>query len=90
MFLTEETDSGSPQTHALMALMCFHLSRVAGRIDTDGIYLPLAQQDRAVWDRAVMERGSADLLSAGGGSGTQSGGGASLPAQCSAHALSLY
>ncbi len=60
-FLTEGMDRGSPRAHALMALMCFHFSRVAGRIDSDGIYLPLAQQDRAVWDRALMERGMAHL-----------------------------
>jgi RNA polymerase sigma factor (sigma-70 family) len=60
-FLTEGMESGPPQAHALMALMCFHFSRVAGRIDSDGIYLPLAQQDRAVWDRALMERGMAHL-----------------------------
>jgi predicted RNA polymerase sigma factor len=41
--------------------MCFHFSRVAGRVDADGIYLPLAQQDRTVWDRALMERGLAHL-----------------------------
>jgi RNA polymerase sigma factor (sigma-70 family) len=60
-FLTEEVDSGSPQAHALMALMCFHFSRVPGRVDSDGIYLPLAQQDRSVWDRALIERGLAHL-----------------------------
>ncbi len=59
--LTEGISSGSPQAHALMALMCFHFSRVAGRIDADGVYLPLAQQDRAVWDRALIERGMAHL-----------------------------
>ncbi len=59
--LTEAVDSGSPQAHALMALMCFHFSRVAGRIDAEGVYLPLAQQDRAVWDRALIERGLAHL-----------------------------
>jgi RNA polymerase sigma factor (sigma-70 family) len=60
-FLTEGMDGGSPRAHALMALMCFHFSRVPGRVDSDGIYLSLAQQDRAVWDRALMERGLAHL-----------------------------
>jgi len=31
--------------------------RVAGRIDSHGVYLPLAQQDRAVWDLFLIERG---------------------------------
>jgi RNA polymerase sigma factor (sigma-70 family) len=60
-FLTEGVESGAPQAHALMALMCFHFSRVPGRVDSDGIYLPLAQQDRAMWDRSLMERGLAHL-----------------------------
>jgi RNA polymerase sigma factor (sigma-70 family) len=60
-FMTEDIDGGSPQAHALMALMCFHFSRVPGRVDSDGIYLPLAQQDRTVWDRGFMERGLAHL-----------------------------
>jgi RNA polymerase sigma factor (sigma-70 family) len=60
-FLTEGVESGAPQAHALMALMCFHYSRVPGRVDSDGIYLPLAQQDRATWDRSLIERGLAHL-----------------------------
>ena len=60
-FMTEGMDVASPQAHALMALMCFHFSRVSGRIGPDGNYLPLAQQDRTVWDRALIERGLAHL-----------------------------
>jgi RNA polymerase sigma factor (sigma-70 family) len=55
--MTEREGGASPQTHALMALMCFHLARVPGRSDSDGIYLRLADQDRATWDRALVERG---------------------------------
>jgi predicted RNA polymerase sigma factor len=40
-----------------MAMMYFHFARVAGRIDSHGVYLPLAQQDRAVWDLSLIERG---------------------------------
>jgi len=40
-----------------MAMMYFHFARVAGRIDSQGVYLPLAQQDRAVWDLSLIERG---------------------------------
>ncbi len=59
--MTEGTYSAGPQAHALMALMCFHFARVPGRIDSEGIYLPLAQQDRAVWDRSFIERGLSHL-----------------------------
>jgi RNA polymerase sigma factor (sigma-70 family) len=59
--MTDGTCGGSPPAHALMALMCFHFARVPGRIDSEGIYLPLSQQDRAVWDRSLIERGLAHL-----------------------------
>ncbi len=55
--LTEQRDAGAPKAHALMALMCLHLARIAGRIDAEGIYLPLARQDRSLWNRALIERG---------------------------------
>jgi len=55
--MTEGVDGAAPQAHALMALMCFHFARVSGRIGADGVYLPLAQQDRAVWNRPLIERG---------------------------------
>jgi RNA polymerase sigma factor (sigma-70 family) len=55
--MTEGQDGGAPQAHALMALMCFHFARLPGRIDAEGIYLPLARQDRTVWDRTHIERG---------------------------------
>jgi RNA polymerase sigma-70 factor (ECF subfamily) len=55
--MTERKDGATTQTHALMSLMCFHLARIPGRSDTDGIYLRLADQDRATWDRALIERG---------------------------------
>jgi RNA polymerase sigma factor (sigma-70 family) len=59
--MTEGHYSAGPQAHALMALMCFHFARVPGRVDAEGIYLPLAQQDRAVWDRALIDRGLSHL-----------------------------
>ncbi len=55
--LTEQGQGGAPKAHALMALMCFHLARLAGRMDAEGIYLPLARQDRSLWDAALKERG---------------------------------
>jgi RNA polymerase sigma factor (sigma-70 family) len=59
--MTEGIRGGWPEAHALMAVMCFHFARVPGRIDSEGIYLPLAQQDRAVWDRSLIERGLSHL-----------------------------
>jgi RNA polymerase sigma factor (sigma-70 family) len=59
--MTEGTHGAWPRAHALMAVMCFHFARVPGRIDSEGIYLPLAQQDRTVWDRSLIERGLSHL-----------------------------
>jgi RNA polymerase sigma factor (sigma-70 family) len=59
--MTEGIHGAWPQAHALMAVMCFHFARVPGRIDSEGIYLPLAQQDRTVWDRSLIERGLSHL-----------------------------
>ena len=55
--LTERGEAGAPKAHALMALMCFHLARLAGRMDEQGIYLPLAHQDRSLWNPVLKERG---------------------------------
>jgi len=43
--------------HALAALFHFNAARLPGRLDDDGVVLPLADQDRARWDRAHFERG---------------------------------
>lgn len=65
--ITEQRDDGAPRAHALMALMCFHAARLDGRLDAHGIFVPLAQQDRRRWDRALIERGVAHLQRSGRG-----------------------
>ncbi len=47
--------------HALLALMHFHSSRLAARLDDRGNILLLEQQDRAKWDRAAIARGLTTL-----------------------------
>lgn len=47
----------SPRTLALLALMCFHASRLPARRAADGSLLLLEQQDRARWDRELIQRG---------------------------------
>ena len=39
------------ETAGLLALMLLHHSRAAARLDADGRPVPLAEQDRARWDR---------------------------------------
>jgi RNA polymerase sigma factor (sigma-70 family) len=43
--------------HALAALFCFNAARLGARLDAEGVVVPLADQDRARWDRALFERG---------------------------------
>ena len=46
-----------PRGHALHALFLLQTARLASRIDTAGDLIPLDQQDRARWDRAMIADG---------------------------------
>jgi RNA polymerase sigma factor (sigma-70 family) len=50
-----------PSTWALLALMHFHASRLPARLDAEGRFVPLQQQDRSRWDRRHIELGFAAL-----------------------------
>jgi RNA polymerase sigma factor (sigma-70 family) len=50
-----------PRTHALLALMLFNAARLASRTDDAGGLIPLGEQDRAGWDRAMIGRALAHL-----------------------------
>ena len=56
-----------PETHALLALMHLHASRLPARVADDGSLLVLAAQDRARWDRGHIRRGLAHLARAAAG-----------------------
>lgn len=45
------------EIEGLLALMYFHHARRATRTDPDGVMVPLEEQDRERWDRAVIFRG---------------------------------
>jgi RNA polymerase sigma-70 factor, ECF subfamily len=49
------------ETAGLLALMLLHHSRAAARQDSDGRPVPLADQDRTRWDRALIAEGTAVL-----------------------------
>ena len=56
-----------PNSYALSALMCLNAARMPGRMDPSGNLRPLAEQDRALWDRELATRGLQYLeLSAAG------------------------
>lgn len=51
------SEGARAQTHALSAMFCFHAARFSTRFDDDGMFVPLQDQDRTLWDRALIERG---------------------------------
>jgi RNA polymerase sigma-70 factor (ECF subfamily) len=50
-----------PEVHALVALMRLHHARRRARFDADGDLVLLADQDRELWDAALISAGRADL-----------------------------
>jgi RNA polymerase sigma factor (sigma-70 family) len=57
----------SPRGHALLALMYLQAARLKARMDVNGHLILLANQDRALWDRAMIREGLRQLgLSAEG------------------------
>jgi len=61
--------AATPATHALGALMCLNAARLPTRLDAAGNLKPLAEQDRARWDAALVREGQR-LLNLGA-TGTQ-------------------
>jgi RNA polymerase sigma factor (sigma-70 family) len=57
MLLAEHPLCATPETHALMALMCLHASRFSARLDDRGELLLLAEQDRRRWDGELIRSG---------------------------------
>ena len=52
------------EVHGLLALMLLHHARRAGRTDSVGRLVPLAEQDRSRWDTALIAEGVKILQSA--------------------------
>jgi RNA polymerase sigma factor (sigma-70 family) len=46
-----------PRVHALLALMLLNGARLPARVDSDGNFLRLKDQDRSCWDPAMIARG---------------------------------
>jgi RNA polymerase sigma factor (sigma-70 family) len=65
--LAENRFTGEPRVFALMALMCFHAARNEGRLAPDGAMVPLASQDRGLWDRRLVAAGEAYMERAASG-----------------------
>jgi len=65
--LTEHPAGDLPRVHALLALMLLQASRLAARTDAGGELLLLDAQDRALWDRQLVQAGLAALVHASRG-----------------------
>jgi RNA polymerase sigma factor (sigma-70 family) len=59
--------TGAPKVHALGALLLFQGARLAARCDAAGELLLLSEQDRSLWDRAMIGRGLRHLRKSAGG-----------------------
>ncbi|MFO0845531.1 MAG: sigma-70 family RNA polymerase sigma factor [Gemmataceae bacterium] len=54
LVLAEHPLTEGPRTAAFVALLLFHASRLAGRVDDRGMLLLLEEQDRAAWDQGLI------------------------------------
>ena len=59
--VAEHPSGGSPQAHALVALMMLQAARSPARIDAGGEMLLLEEQDRSRWNRALIQAGMRHL-----------------------------
>ena len=57
VILTEYNPTNLPKTNALLALMCFHASRFNARQADDTPFVLYEQQDVALWDETLINRG---------------------------------
>ena len=64
ILLAEHPATGD-DSDALVALMCFHASRLAARIDDAHHLVLLADQDRSAWDHNLIARGAHYLTRSG-------------------------
>ncbi len=56
--LLQQPDTNTPEANALMALMCFHSSRLAARRDAEGGLILYEDQDETRWNQELVARGS--------------------------------
>ncbi|WP_307141777.1 RNA polymerase sigma factor [Siphonobacter sp. SORGH_AS_1065] len=64
VILTEHALTHTPQTNALLALMCFQSSRLEARTNSDGEAVLFEAQDKHLWDQTLIEKGNYFLVNA--------------------------
>ncbi|HTI89417.1 MAG TPA: sigma-70 family RNA polymerase sigma factor [Puia sp.] len=57
LLLTEHPDTDLPEVNALLALMCFHASRLDARIGSRGEIIRYEDQDPEAWNMELIEKG---------------------------------
>jgi RNA polymerase sigma factor (sigma-70 family) len=65
--LLEDRATTHADVHALAGLCCFGTARLATRVDGQGVFVPLEDQDRSGWDRGLIDRGLAHLARSAAG-----------------------
>jgi RNA polymerase sigma factor (sigma-70 family) len=65
--LLDTRATAHPDAAALAALFCLDIARLPTRLDDDGVFVPLEDQDRSRWDRPLIERGLAHLAASAAG-----------------------
>ncbi len=70
LLLTENVLTDTPQTNALLALMCFQSSRLEARTNDKGEAVLFDAQDISLWDKSLIERGNYYLVNATNGKET--------------------
>ncbi len=56
--LADNTNTQLPEVYAAMALMCFHAARLKSRLTAEGDIVLLADQDRSLWDKTLIDAGN--------------------------------
>lgn len=69
LLLTRNSVTNTPRTNALLSLMCLQASREAARLGKEGEMILLKDQDRSLWNKALIEEGIAYLNRASQGPG---------------------
>lgn len=64
LLLTEHSLTNTTQVNALLALMCFQSSRLEARMNDKGEAVLFDEQDKRLWDKALVEKGNYYLVNA--------------------------
>ncbi|MEJ2901079.1 DUF6596 domain-containing protein [Pedobacter panaciterrae] len=64
LVLTDNPLTKTAQTYALLSLMCFQSSRLEARTNPEGEAILFEDQDKSLWDNALIEKGNYYLIHA--------------------------